>query len=410
MQTNLVCLRSPQITKKHLGISMQQQLQQLAHLATLAGQKGLPETQKQLNEWRDQLALLGSVNIHPVLVALIERVIAGLQHKLTSDVALTDAALKQECLQQSEALFQAYTLINEAAKQFQQLDQDNARARTNQKYFDQNKNEARERFNTYLGEVATQAELDAADLREFNRRLRAMLEQDFAVNHLPREAAPSAQPESMRQAPVIQDFLSNFSNVVNSVNSNDQEGMKNAASNFVGFLIDMVVESIATLCRNIAPSIAPFISQMAQFAKGAFGHIFNTGIQTAATAQAAATGAGSTKTAVPRAPRSAQTPSTTASTTTPSMSDDLLSATQQFIQRNSRPQSTTAAQQVETQSQSVKTAKRGLLGNFLGNAFQRFKQNHPPVKAKPTHKPHSAPVAPTGHPTVGLTPRKPRHS
>lgn len=389
---------------------MQQQLQQLAHLATLAGQKGLSETQKQLNEWRNQLALFGNVNIHPVLVALIDKAISGLQRQLTSNAALTDAAVKQECQEQSAALFQAYTLINEAAKQFQQLDQANERARTNQKYFDQNKNEARDRFNTYLGEVAAQAELDAADLREFNRRLRAMLEQDFAVNHLPREAASSAQPESMQQAPAIKDFLSNFSNVMNSVNSNDQEGMKNAASSFVGFLIDMVVESIATLCRNIAPSIAPFIGQMAQFAKGAFGHMFNSGIQTAATAQAAATGTASTKTAATgRAPRAQQTPSSTASATT-DMNDDLSRATQQFIQRNSRPQSTTAVQQAQTQSQPVKTAKRGLLGNFLGNAFQRFKQNHSPVKAKPTPKLHPAPTAQTGHPTVGLTPRKPRHS
>lgn len=398
---------------------MQQQLQHLANLVTLAGQKSLPETQKQLTDLRNQLQLLGSINIHPVMIALINKSIAGLQHRLMNGTDLTDAALMQECQQQAQALFQAYTLINEAAKQFAQLDQNNERAKTNQKYFDQRKNQAREQFNAYLEQVAAKAELNAADLLAFNQRLRDMLERAFQANNLPREAAQPVQPESMRQAPAIQNFMSTLSNGMNAINSNDQEGMKNAASSFVGFLIDMVVESIATLCRKFAPSISPFISQMAQFAKGAIGHLFNSGMQTAAEGQAAASAQAAT--AAPTAPtqqttRTAQTtPSTTVPSSTANMGGGLLNAMQQFMQRNGSQPPTAArtAAPKQQQREAANPAKKpSLLGGLVNNAFNRFKQKRQEVAKLQGKTPKAAPsqtTAPTGHPTVGLMPRKPRN-
>lgn len=268
---------------------MQQVLESLQRAATTAAQKGFTNTQQQLEVWHQQLSLISSAqNIIPVTVQLLGKAIAGLQAQLESG-SVDDRTLHAQCQTQAATLFHSHNLIQEYAAQRAKLRESNENAQKNPRYFDTKKNEALRAFNTYLAQLLAKNVLSNEELMAFNQRLRETLDKDFGVKNLPRppvqartEPKVNAQPRATGASNAPGKIMSGFSKVFDAANSNDPEAMKEASQNFIGFLISMIVECIASVCRIFAPAMSPFISQMANFAKGAFSHWFTTSMDTAA--------------------------------------------------------------------------------------------------------------------------------
>ncbi|MGE3318709.1 MAG: hypothetical protein AB7I18_05380 [Candidatus Berkiella sp.] len=318
---------------------MQQVLELLKKAATTAAQKGFTTTQKQLELWYVQLGMIAATqNVIPLTVQLLSKAVAGIQATLNSSTS-DDATLYAQCQAQATTLFQSHNLVQEYVAQRKKLQQSNQNAQKNQKYFDEKKNAAVTNFNQYLAQLLAKNILSNEDLMAFNKRLRETLAKDFDVKHLAEpqpqataepksepKPAPQKQPAAVPQA--AGNVMSGLSKIFNAATSNDPEAMKEASKNFIGFLISMVVECIASVCRIVAPTMGPFISQMANMAKGAFSNWFSTnmdtGIQSAKDA--------SKQQAAPST--SAAAPTASAAPVTQGYGGAMLSALQNFMSRN----------------------------------------------------------------------------
>lgn len=321
---------------------MKQILENVKALAEIAQGKGFKETAQQLTALQSQLSLIQG-HISPVMLDVLRKVVHGFHKRLTDTTPSTDEVFAAQCQQLAQALFQTVTLTQEATNKAKKIQQQNERATTNQKYFDSKKNEALGRMEAEFKQLQTQNALSLEELLAFNHRLREILEKDFAVRdlHLPKQPVAQPQQETKSASPVnLQGMMSAFSGLVQASSSDDKDRMKNAASSFVGFLLSMVIESLASVCKKIAPSIAPFIGQMTQFAKGALGQMFNMGIEKVTAAQTI-TPTSSTKT--PSVKPATTIPKVTASAkskppTVPSsgVGGTLMNAFNQFIGKNKR--------------------------------------------------------------------------
>lgn len=334
-------------------MTMQQSLEILARLAEKAEDQGYVKTHAQLSNWHQQLTSLNIQNPSRVMIDLLNKVESHIDRALNEedDLAKSDAELAEECQASAQALFHSYNLTRALNKELQELAQLNQRAQTNQRYFDQKKNEAIRRFNRQVQEMRAKEAMNAAEIAAFNRMMQEMLEQDFAVKHLPK--APNLEQKEQDTAKPSQGMkpiIDVLSNVTNAANSGDQAQMNNAVGSLVGLLLSMVIESIATVCKTIAPSAAPFISQLAQLAKNAFSQWFSssTGISMnmPSVTPADVKPADMPKTA-DTAKRSAAMPSTTftdtpsadaSSSTLRHFGGNVLHAAQQFMQRRKHQQ------------------------------------------------------------------------
>ncbi|HRE30435.1 MAG TPA: hypothetical protein PLD88_00540, partial [Candidatus Berkiella sp.] len=259
----------------------------------------------------------------------------------------------------------------------------------------------------YLRNLRQKNELSFAELLAFNEHVRKMLKKDFAVNNLSKQQQAQPQPEIETDNPVnLQGMMSAFQGLTQAATSEDKDRMKNAASSFVGFLLGMVIEALATVCKVLAPSISPFIGQMAQFAKGALGQMFNMGIEKASAAQ----------TLTPPEPTKPVTPKTSVSTTptvepsNPGMGGKLMNAFNQFISRN-RGATTPSVATTQPQPTVAKINKvKQKPAHALTQGLQAMFNNFVHKKKKPTVQMPVAPSNPVvvGGSILGPEPRKPR--
>lgn len=324
-------------------MTMQQSLIILARIADRAAAQGYIKTHEQLSNLHEQLSSLDTNNHTTLMVDLLNRVESQLERSLNeeNELAKSDDELAEECQESAKALFHSYNLTQALNKELQSLAQLNQRAQTNQRYYDQKKNEAIRRFKAQVDIMRAKATLNAAEIAEFNRILQDLLEKDFAVKNLPKAPMPQQmQADAANPSAKVKPILDAFSHVASAANSGNEDEMKNAAGGIVGLLLDMIIESIATVCKTFAPSIAPFISQVAQFAKNAFSQWFSstTGIAMKAPSMPEA----EKQADMPFMPKAAAMPSATfaapASSKVPAplaqMGGNMLHAAQRFLQRN----------------------------------------------------------------------------
>ncbi|MCS5710974.1 hypothetical protein [Candidatus Berkiella aquae] len=386
---------------------MQQVLQNLREIAGLATAKGLTETAQQITAFVAQMNAIPG-NISPLMLDVLTRTVNGLRAKIEgADSKSTDQALKAYCQELAQTLLQSYTLTNEVMKEAKKLSEDNQRAKTNQKYVDEKKNEALRNFNQYLRQLRQNNELSLAQLLAFNEHVRKMLKKDFGVKNLPKQQQAQQQPEAGTDNPVnLQGMMSAFQGLTQAATSEDKDRMKNAASSFIGFLISMAIEALANVCKVIAPSISPFIGQMAHFAKGALSQMFNMGIEKASAAQTLTPPSANpepTKPAKPKTPKTASTTPTAESN--PGIGGTLMNAFSQFMGRNKGVTQTepTAAKTKKPKQKSAHTLTQGLHAafNHFVNTKKKPKVQTPVVPTKPVV---------TGGPILGPEPRKPRVS
>ncbi len=310
---------------------MQQTLHILAQAAATAEQKGFVQTQHQLLAMSQQLTFIASQNaLSPFYIEILKKVALGIQTKLNdSSQTLNDEALKEECQGDVQALFNSRSYIQELEIQSQKLAEAN---RLGAKFVDRKKNEAMRLFNENLRQLRAKAELSHAELLAFNEYLRAMLERDFAVNNLPKAAQPKAAANTQGfQAPNMGKMFKGFSELLDATNGGDKEKMKSAGKTFVGSILGMIVEMIASVCTRFAPSIAPLIGNLAKLAKGAFSQWFDVSMEDSGSFQGQAP---AQQAPAQQAPAQQTSTKQTAAPSTPAPTFSGASGVQSFLSNN----------------------------------------------------------------------------